>query len=232
MVNEHFFHDKASWLDAAINYCAECLANAGENKSTVYLSGGSTPVPLYKALSRLDIPFDEFDWGLVDERWVESSHPRSNYQAINQVFAEAEGFSLLPMKNQAQTPQQGLPKAEEAYQGLSNEVRLTILGMGDDGHTASFFPNAEGLAGALDLNVVNKVAAINAIPSAVTGSEIERVTLTLQHILSSEHILLLISGESKKTRYSEALAAGDFFSLPVAALLQQNQKDIDVFWCP
>lgn len=232
MVNEHFFHDQASWLDAAINYCTECLANAGDNQSTVYLSGGSTPLPLYQALSRLDISFDQFNWGLVDERWVEACHPRSNYQAINNAFTDAKGFNLLPMKNQAQTPQQGLSTVEEAYQCLSDRVRLTILGMGDDGHTASFFPNAEGLAGALDVNSVNKVAAIKANPSEVTGSEVGRVTLTLQHILSSEHILLLISGESKKTRFYNAWTTEDFFSLPVAALLQQHQKNIDVFWYP
>ncbi|MCY4044033.1 MAG: 6-phosphogluconolactonase [Cellvibrionales bacterium] len=232
MINEHFFTDQASWLAATEVYCIDSLQSLIGEKATVYLSGGSTPLPLYQQLARHDLPFDAFDWALVDERWVEPDHPRSNFSAINAAFEKAAGFHLTPMKNSATTPAEGLQMLETAYNQLAERVGLTILGMGGDGHTASFFPNAEGLDDALDLGCAQKVAAIHAIPSDVTGLETDRATLTLNQILRSENIALLISGESKKEKFYEALETSALFSLPVSALLQQQAKTIDVFWYP
>ena len=235
MIREHFFEDQASWLAAATSFCLESLTHEQQNsakKPLVYLSGGSTPKPLYEAMAQSVLPFTDIDWAMVDERWVESTHARSNEAFLQQCFAGADGFKLVGMKNAALTPRAGLTETEAAYEQLPGKATLCVLGMGGDGHTASLFPNAQGLDEALTLKAPNKLAAITAIQSEVTGSEIERLTLTLKTILDSKRVLLLIQGEDKLKQYQAARKVGLSTDLPVSYVLNQSLTTVEVFWCP
>ncbi len=218
-----------------MQHCVQVL-NTGEGgqdvRPLVYLSGGETPKVLYEKLSAMKIDFDEIDWAMVDERWVAPTHPRSNQQFIEKCFSNAEGFHLRALKNGYSTPALGLPKAERCYQALSSRATLCVLGMGGDGHFASLFPHSDGLSAALALSNKKKLAVIEAISSAVTGAETARITLTLKTILNSQQVLLLLKGEKKYQCFKQAWQQDDTQKTPISALLNQQQTDVHVYWCP
>ena len=104
--------------------------------------------------------------------------------------------------------------------------------MGLDGHTASLFPTAQGLESALDAGNNNLCAAIMADPSEVTGELIERMSLTLAGLLQSRQLHLLITGADKLGVYQRVLASPNEISMPVAAVLHQDEIPVVVYWAP
>jgi 6-phosphogluconolactonase len=100
-----------------------------------------------------------------------------------------------------------------------------VLGMGNDGHTASFFPQADVLDEALTSKTL--ALAINA-----PGADEPRITLTLPTILNTKNLYLHIEGPEKAQTLKQALAEEDVHHMPVRAVLFQNQIPVQVFWCP
>jgi 6-phosphogluconolactonase len=135
----------------------------------------------------------------------------------------------LGMKTADAMPQTAVAQINERYSSLVTPFALTLLGMGPDGHTASLFPDAEGLTEALAPNAP-MCAAIRAVQSDVTGPLVDRMTLTLSAILNSQRVILLITGEEKLAVYQRAKTASDIQAQPVAAVLQQAQVPVDVYW--
>lgn len=235
MLEEHFFEQRDAMFAALLELSQSTLRQAIETgkAATLLLSGGGTPAPLYQALSEVDLDWSAVKAALVDERWVEPGHKASNESFAKQSLCcnKATAVELIGMKNAAANPQQGLAETTARYEEMTRPFTLNILGMGPDGHTASLFPNAEGLAQALDTSSPDILSAIRATPSAVTGDYIDRMTLSLKGILDSDLIVLIITGEEKLAVYRDALAAKDIASAPVAAVLQQDAP-IKVFWAP
>lgn len=235
MLEEHFFEQRDTLFAALLELSETTLRQAIEARqsATLLLSGGGTPAPLYQALSEVDLEWGAVKAALVDERWVEPGHKASNESFAKQALCcnKAAAVEFIGMKNTAVNPEQGLAETTARYSEMARPFTLTILGMGPDGHTASLFPNAEGLAQALDTSSPDILSAIRATPSAVTGEYTERMTLSLKGILDSELIVLIITGEEKLAVYRDALASKDVSSAPVAAVLQQDAP-IKVFWAP
>ncbi len=234
MINERFFDSREAMIEAVFNdteaALEQALNNAGE--ATFMVSGGSSPAPIYKRLSEADLDWKNVYIGLVDERWVDIEHDKSNEAFISETLLKnnAADAHLVGMKNAAASAAEGLSECEQAYQHLAQPFDVTILGMGPDGHTASLFPHASGLTGSLETN--DLCAVINANESAVTGSFTQRMTLSLQGILQTRHLMLLISGEEKLSTYRNALAGTDVAEMPVRAVLQQEQVTVSVYWAP
>ena len=196
------------------------------------VSGGSSPAPVYRRLSQADLDWNNVYVGLVDERWVDLDHDKSNEAfVINTLIQnQAKNAHLVGMKNAAATAAEGLTDCENAYQQLASPFDVTVLGMGPDGHTASLFPHAQGLEEALSTKAL--LSAIDARQSEVTGEFTERMTLSLAGIINCRHLLLLISGEEKLATYREALAGDDVAAMPVRAVLQQKDITVTVYWAP
>jgi 6-phosphogluconolactonase len=236
MVIERLFDSRAAMIAALQTEVEQALRTAvtETGEATFMVSGGSTPEPLYKALSQSDLPWDSIYVALVDERWVEFNHDKSNEAFIvkHLIQNKASDTHLVGMKNEAVTADIGLEDCEAVYQQLAQPFDVTILGMGSDGHTASLFPHAPGLADALNVESSNLCAAINAIQSEVTGTITERMTLTLAGLLKSKLLVLLITGDEKLSVLRAAQSGTDSHAMPIRAVLQQEQVPVLVYWAP
>jgi 6-phosphogluconolactonase len=223
-------------MTAAAASLAEASIREGldrRGRALILLSGGSTPLPLYRALAALALDWARVTALLVDERWVGLDHPASNERAIREALLQGPGAEarLIGLKTGDATPREGLPRVGAHLAACAWPADLCVLGMGPDGHTASWFPNAEGLADALDEDGA-QVAAIRARRSTVTGDAVDRVTLTLAPVLSARRILLLTSGSEKRAVYARARGSGPVDDMPVRALFAAPRENFYACWAP
>lgn len=188
------------------------------------LSGGSTPEPSYRALASQPLDWPKTTLALVDERFVPISSPASNEAMIQSALAPvfAAGAQFAPMYFPVESAEIAADRAEILYAPLSYDIAL--MGMGDDGHTASWFADARGLDIALDASTTRSVIAVNA-PHAQGSAE--RLTLTRNALKRARGLVLLITGDAKRARLEQALAAQD---APVAALFGADMPPIEVLW--
>ncbi|MOA43911.1 6-phosphogluconolactonase [compost metagenome] len=103
-------------------------------------------------------------------------------------------------------------------------IDVLILGMGDDGHTASLFPNSPNLAEALQVDGVRRCW-----PMLAPTVPHQRLTMSRALLASAKHKVLSISGQSKLTTLSTALAGDDVAAMPIRAFLQPT---LEIYWCP
>ncbi|MFO0753462.1 MAG: 6-phosphogluconolactonase [Thermodesulfovibrionales bacterium] len=165
----------------------------------VALSGGTTPVPLYRALAahRQDIPWDRTHLFLADERFVPAASPESNLRLIRETLLKG---IALPARNvhAIATDDPDPPSAARRYEGeLITFFRLSrgelprfdliILGMGSDGHTASLFPGSPAL----------RNESFLACAVAPAGGRLQRITLTLPVLNNARNVVFLVSGAPK-----------------------------------
>ncbi len=236
MVEEKFYSDRERLVQALAHDCA-CELQKGIKErglASFLVSGGSTPEPVYRELSKRPLPWSQITVGLVDERWVDRTESGSNQTFIETSLLQncAAEAPFLGMKTPHATAAEGEADCERAYDELPRPFDVCVLGMGSDGHTASLFPHAEGLEAALDPNSQKLCSAITAKQSEVTGSHTERMTLTLAAILQARDIKLLITGDEKLKVYREALLGSDELEMPVRSILKQGLKPVTVYWAP
>lgn len=236
MVEEKFYPDRERLVLALANDCASALQSGIKERgqATFLVSGGSTPKPVYQALSKRPLPWPQITVALVDERWVDKTADGSNHAFIESSLLQnnASGAPFLGMKTPHATAAEGEADCQHAYGELSRPFDVCVLGMGGDGHTASLFPHARGLEEALDPQSDQLCRAITAQQSEVTGSHVERMTLTLAAILQARDIKLLITGEEKLRVYRQALLGNDELEMPVRSILKQGLKSVTVYWAP
>jgi len=205
-----------------------------KDRALIAVSGGSSPAPLYKDLSKLDIDWARVDIVLVDERWVNPWEEGSNEAFIQETLIQnnASIVELTGLKTNDESPINALPEIERKLSSLSDNIDIAIMGIGPDAHTASWFPRAKNLDLALDMNSGHKVCAIQANKSAVTGGYLDRITLTLPFISASSLTLLLISGEAKRSAFDAAIMSNvSEHDYPVRALIEHS-SNLEIFWTP
>lgn len=208
------FSDISDLHERATNLIVARLKADVENTdaASLMVSGGSTPGPVYEQLSHFDLPWDKITIGLVDDRWVDEEDAGSNAALIRRTLLQnkAAKARFVPMKTAHDTPAAGQAEVEAAYTHIAQPYSVVILGMGGDGHTASWFPDADGLGNAVDPKNTDCVAAVTAKPSDVTGAYLQRMTLT-RHAVGSCHLaLLLITGAQKQQVLKDALSGADY----------------------
>lgn len=222
------FTSRAALIEAATERLTSALRNAVTERGEAWaaLSGGSTPEPIYRALAAMELDWRRITFALVDERFVPISSPASNEAIIKEALGPAlsRGADFIPLIFKGETAEEAALIIDEHYAPLSFDIAL--MGMGEDGHTASWFPNARGLDIALDAHTVRSVIAINA--SQAQGSA-ERLTLTRNALKRARALVLVITGDAKRARLEQALAAQDD---PVAALFGPDMPPIEVLWAP
>ncbi|WP_428244324.1 6-phosphogluconolactonase [Gynuella sp.] len=217
-------------LDQALAIAvAEQLQRDIDNNAVASLavSGGSTPKGLFAHLSNMELAWEKVIVTLVDERWVGPEHADSNEKLVRdcllQNFAAAAQF--IGLKNEHSSAEQGVAALHSVLQQLPAKFSVVVLGMGGDGHTASFFPQSPQLAAAVDMNTEYSCCAAD----PVTAPH-ERMTLTLARILATESLFLHITGAQKKQIFEAACQAGPLTEYPVRSVIDQSIVDLDVYW--
>ena len=185
--------------------------NLDKSISRIVLSGGSTPASFYKLLSETDIKWSNYEITLSDERDVEILDPLSNEGSIKAII------------NNNSFNKSFISLAKEGAQSRLDLIKsydLCILGMGDDGHIASIFPNMSNLSEALH----HKSSLINLNDGY---PDVSRLTMTLNEINKSKQIILLIKGEKKFNLLMDKRSDSEL--LPVDHLFIQMIDKIKIF---
>jgi 6-phosphogluconolactonase len=196
-------------------------------RASLALSGGSTPVLLFKALAQQALDWQRIDIVQVDERWVEPSHPDSNSAQIREHLLQggAAVACFHPLYENVASPSVGLDAVCQRLESLSWPLDVVVLGMGNDGHTASLFPGAPELAAAMAQHNCSKLAVITPPQQAQA-----RITLTRSAIAGARHCILHIQGDDKLTALNKALVEPDSWAhMPIRAFLRPG---LHIFWSP
>jgi 6-phosphogluconolactonase len=225
------FADIEAVSRALANQIAASLkaAIAARGLASLVVSGGKSPIKLFEALRIQELDWSRVCIALADERWVDPSDPASNEKLVRDVLLQgsAAAARFLGLKNGAPTPDIGAVSAWETFARVPRPFDTVVLGMGDDGHTASLFPGSPNLPSALNLAAVAGCVGMRA-PVAPQP----RLSLNLSALLDARRIVILITGDAKWRTYLAASAEGPVQDMPVRALLRQTRTPVDVMWSP
>lgn len=188
----------ADWIARNLN---EAMA-VREGPVTVFLSGGSTPRVTYTRLREADVDWSRVHIFLGDERWVAHDHDESNARMARESFIEVVEATFHVLHTHLDSPGDAADHYEEILAELfgSDEVKadIVILGIGDDGHTASLFPGTEALDEAERLYVANWVPE----------KETWRLTATYRLLHQAHKVIFLVTGQAKANIVAEILNEG------------------------
>lgn len=207
--------DETQWVDAAV---AEIVAGLeqglqAQGRARLLVSGGGTPAPVYRALSRQALDWSRISIGLVDERWLPVDDAHSNARLVRETLLQhhAADARLEPML----VPGRNFDDSVAEANRLSAQASVMVLGMGADGHTASLFPGMKGLDDALAS--AEDYVGIDAAGCPGAQSWPRRISLTPAGLSRPRRRMLLVRGEAKLQLLQRALAGEDPRELPVRA---------------
>ncbi|MDP3523901.1 MAG: 6-phosphogluconolactonase [Hoeflea sp.] len=205
------------------------LAIAARGQATLAVSGGSTPKVFFAALSREAIDWDKVTVTLVDERMAPPGDDRSNQRlvSLHLLQNQAAAAKFVPLYSASGDAAVVAARAAEAIDTLPLPLDAAVLGMGTDGHTASFFPGGTTLAQVTDPASTTSVMAMEA-----PGAGEPRLTLTLPRLVEAGLVVLHIEGEAKKVVLARALEDGPETELPVRAVLRHATTPLEIYWAP
>jgi 6-phosphogluconolactonase len=206
------------------SFSAEFLYNTlktlSENKKkiSIALSGGSTPLPILSILKDYELNWEYFNFFMVDERNVPTSNPSSNFGNIEKVFFKNISSFSYSMINENYSIEDCVINYEKLMcskitlgENCLPVFDLILLGIGDDGHTASLFPETKGL------NESEKVVIKNSVPKLNN----DRITLTFPVLLNASKIIILAKGATKNEILKEVeIGKGDHY--PIARIINSN----------
>jgi 6-phosphogluconolactonase len=202
------------------------MAIEQHGSASLVVSGGRTPKDFFHLLSQELLDWSKVTVTLADERWVDADHKDSNEKLVqeNLLINEAYVARFVALKNSATSAQAGETSIDQDLSAIGR-FTLVILGMGDDGHTASLFPGSEALNMGLDMESGRQCLAVQPLDAPH-----ERMSMTLPRLLDSEQIIVHIRGENKSKVLAMADAGDDRFELPIRAVLQQTKTPVSVYW--
>ena len=203
-------HEEAS--SCLSNLIATNIMESKSNDFSIGLSGGSTPKLAYSMMLNDISDFSNITLWTIDDRWVPLTDENSNQKMINSNFSQTNS-KILAIKYSGDNPHED---AELYSQSLKENITTFdsgIIGLGDDGHIASLFPNTAGLEETDNLFIANEVNIISKW----------RITSTFKLLSNISNLYLLVTGENKKDILSKALNGSD---LPINKLLKMRENTV------
>lgn len=202
-------------------------AIASRGAATLAVSGGSTPKRFFQVLADADIDWPKMTVVLVDERFVPETDERSNARLVRELLlkSRAATANFIGLHHAVSSVDEAAAKSAAVIDALPQPLDVAILGLGTDGHTASFFPNGTTLNDALSDHPSRSVIAIEA-----PGAGEPRLTLTFPHLAKAGYLVLHIEGDAKKATLDAALTEGPEAEMPIRALLRRAPKPPVVYW--
>ena len=234
------WHEGADAVSLAEHLAGEIVIQinnsiAEKGSAVVAFSGGSTPKPLFKALAEHDIDWSNVVVTLVDERWVDIDHELSNGAFLTQYLLSELGDNsptFVPLFNNQASADQGRSKTLEQYcQATNSDVStprsfdVVILGMGNDGHTASFFPDADNIA-----DLVNPDSNDYLLSCSTATTQVERITWSVPMLLDTSFLALHMTGSSKADVFQEACSSAQATELPIRSVIFQDKTPLNVYY--
>ena len=193
------------------------------NEALILLSGGSTPLSLYKKFKEINkIDWSKIKFGLVDERWVNNSSKDSNFYNISEALGGQiiEKSTFIPLVYDELNEKKNISQAKKANIEFLGKKTIVILGMGTDGHTASLFPDnskTEIAISQLTPNILDNIAPV---------SPKNRITHNLKSIFNSKKVILYIKGQEKKN----VLEKSKIDLLPISYVINTLSTQVETFW--
>lgn len=203
----HIYADKSALVAAATDRVIELIkdAIASRDRCSIALSGGSTPKPIYQALAQADIPWNKLFvyWG--DERYVPATHADSNAKMAREAWlahVDIPAENIFTVPTDTDSPEISAERYQQSLMTSFNaasadnvpQFDLILLGMGDDGHTASLFPHT---------------LALNEFYRWITVGNKDgqpRITFTSRLINQARHVMFVVAGANKQTALSQVFA--------------------------
>ncbi len=211
--------------DSVSRFLEQRLAES--SRASLVVSGGSTPLPFFRSLSEKPLGWSRVDVLLADERWVPEGDPASNTTLVKEHLLQnhAARARFLSLKQPGETPEEGLEAVKRELRDLALPIDVLILGMGNDGHTASLFPDAPELPRAMDTSNPEIVAAMTP-PSQVQ----RRITLTYPVLAEARFTALHLKGADKLETLEKAVSKPDeVMNMPIRGFLKPG---LQIFWSP
>jgi 6-phosphogluconolactonase len=222
------FADGEELAQGLAEWTAERLRSgiAARGAALLVVSGGKSPARFFELLSNIDLDWPRVAITLADERRVADDSPRSNARLVRERLLQnrAQAASFTPLADVRLPEDRELAAASARIANLPSPADVVVLGMGDDGHTASWFPGAEGLADAIDPGARQLVA-----PIVAADAPEPRLTLTGRVLLRARAIALEIEGEQKLATFAAALKPGPEEAMPIRAVLRRAADRLTVF---
>jgi 6-phosphogluconolactonase len=194
--------------------------------ASIAVSGGRTPISLFEELSKLNLDWSKVELTLVDERWVDAKHEDSNELLVRKhlIKNKATQINFFPIKSSAKSVKEGQILYEKVLQQVKLPFDVIVLGMGDDGHTASLFPCCKELGQAMNPDSQQKC-----IVTKPKNAPYERISLTFSTISKVKNLILQMRGSSKLRTFELAMTLKDAKKMPIYAFTEQP---LEIYWCP
>jgi 6-phosphogluconolactonase len=216
-----------SLADRIVEELGKAVADRG--RASLVVPGGTTPGAFFDVLANRNAPWNAVTVTLTDERWVRPDSDRSNERLVRSrlLVKRAESARLVPLKTGHPDARDAESTVDERVAAIARPFDVILAGMGDDGHTASWIPGADGLNDAID---ASRSGLVRAIVPPRGGNLDDRITLTLHAFLQSRNIFVLVRGETKRLVYENARQGRDLAAMPIRTLIVQDRVPVDFFW--
>ena len=214
--SENLARRAAEHIGAAID-----LALDQRDRAQIALSGGNTPALAYALLGQEHLPWDRVDVFLGDERWVAADDESSNARMLRNTLLKTGQPGARACFHPVPTVELSSPEASadafaelvaKACEGAPPVFDFILLGLGDDGHTASLFPGTEAPG------VLDRWTTIG------RGKGLERITLTAPVLSAARQVVFLVSGEAKRQALSRLMDAAESPERTPAKLVRASSE--------
>jgi len=229
MYKLNYFENRSLLDESLAETISQILQSAitSNGKASIAVSGGSTPKGFFKALSNKAIDWEKVTITLADERWVDINSDDSNTRLVheNLLVNKAALAKFFHLKQGDELCEETLADLNLAANNALLPLDVVILGMGEDGHTASLFPCSDEIEQGLD--VTNKNSLMKVQPKTAPH---QRITFSFAALKNSKYVFLHLCGNNKKQVLAQALNNTNIFEMPISAFLQGENIETRIYW--